>query len=126
MSLEFNRTILYSKNKEELSVYLSELLDASLNKKTEGIEIKKEDFSLMIYDRNSKKSNYKSTFHFSLSSQDELKEMLKKIQFIWFRRGKNENAPEILEKNEKGKHHSFFKTRDIDGNNWIFSCGVDT
>ena len=125
MSLEFNHTILYSKHKEVLSTYLSELLEASIDKKEEGIEIKTNDLSLVICDEPNNEShlqhNFNTAFHFTVASKKELEEMLQKVQFIWFRSGKNQKPPLIMEKETPEGIHSFFTVEDIDGRQWIFS-----
>ena len=122
MSLEFTHVILYSKNKDRLSIYISELLDASITKKEEGIEIKKNNFSIMVCNIEKIKNNFKTTFHFSLDTKDELREMWKKVQFLWFRLGERNKIPIIMEERKKDKIRFFFKAEDIDGNYWIFSC----
>ena len=127
MSLKFNHTVIYSKNKEKLSSYLSELLEASIHRIEEEIEIRTKDFHLVICDESDEsgiRDDFKSAFHFHISSKKELDEMLKKVQFIRFRQGRNNELPTIEEKIMHGKIRYFFKLQE-DGHEWFFSTSKE-
>lgn len=126
MPANVNTIILYSQHPKELASFFSELLDLDLKPIAtgEGIVVHSENVAIKVLKANADQLFHKAgerdlMVEFSYESQQELEDLLHKVQFLSYRQNAEKPVPRA--KLSKVGDEVFFLLKDPDGRTWRFS-----
>ncbi len=126
MSVTVANITLYSRNPKGLAHFFSELLDLDILPivGAEGISVHSEKVTIKVLKANADQLFHKAgerdvMIEFSLASQQELEDLLHKVQFLSYRQNAEKPLPRA--KLSKVGSQIFFFLKDPDGRNWKFS-----
>lgn len=128
MSLRLHQIVLYSREKEKLSAFLSGLLEGRPERFDKAIHIQYTSFTFIIVDRENGQENGPHTstsLHFSVSNRIKLDDFYQRSQFLHYRLNCLQKISPITqeERRDNGRHHLryFFEIKDFDGRLWELS-----
>jgi len=126
MSVMVANITLYSRKPKEVAHFFSELLDLDINANAvgEGIKVHSENVTIQVLKANADQMFHKAgerdvLIEFSLATQQELEDLLHKVQFLSYRQNAENPVPRA--KLSKIGDEVFFFLKDPDGRNWKFS-----
>jgi catechol-2,3-dioxygenase len=130
MSVSVANITLFSRNPQDLAHFFSELLDLDILPIVggEGIKVHSEKVTIRVLKANADQLFHKAgdrdvMIEFSLPSQQDLEDLLHKVQFLSYRQNSEKPVPRA--KLSKIGDEVFFFLKDPDGRSWKFSFSGD-
>lgn len=128
MEISLKQIILYSKDPQVTARFLTALLDFEDyqidSPKGKGILIDSKGWSFLILKAKAEhllalEESRDMEVNFSVTSREILDDLLHKLQFYYYRNEENnkKEPPKIM----KADDHIYFRAKDPDGRDWVFS-----
>jgi hypothetical protein len=122
--MKLGRIILYSKDKNSLSLFLSDIFDMEIVNGEDEIILQSDIFTILILDSKSKakkaQKNKETIIDISLDNSYELHSYIKRYEFLKYRQGTDESK-QAIEIQSLSKWQ-YFDMEDPDGRLWRFSA----
>lgn len=130
MSVKLGALILYSRHPQELAQFFSDLLDMDIqtDEATGAITVSSDILKLMVLEANADQMFHRSgerdmLLELEYDTQQELEDLLFKVQFLSYRQGEYKEKKATL---TKMGDDIFFFLKDLDGRRWKFSTKISS